>query len=193
MPPVARRRWHSLYDWLLAAAILGLLALLAARLDDVGEQRLDGRAIINDGDTLTLAGQRIRLLGIDAPEHDQVCQRKAVDYACGRQAREALSRIIDGRPVACEGWERDRYGRLLASCVVGGLDIGRTMVEAGWAVAYGEFAAEEKIARDSGAGLWAGTFERPRQWRQQHGGMAESEHDLLGRLVAWVGQLVRFW
>ena len=29
-----------------------------------------------------------------------------------------------------------------------------------------------------GAGLWAGSFERPRDWRVEHGGMAEGEHDL---------------
>lgn len=189
--PAARGPWRRLYDWLLAAAILGLLILLAARLELIGQDRVDGQPTVNDGDTLTLAGQRIRLRGIDAPEYGQVCQRGGGDYACGRRSREALVDIIDGRTVTCSGWDHDRYGRLLASCIAGDSDLNRMMVEAGWAVAYGDFATEETVARDGGLGLWAGVFDRPRDWRKQHGGMAESEHDLLGRLVAWVAQLVR--
>ena len=32
-----------------------------------------GQASVVDGDTLDIHGQRIRLAGIDAPEHDQLC------------------------------------------------------------------------------------------------------------------------
>ncbi len=191
--PAARGRWRRLYDWMLAAAILGLLILLAARLDPVAERTLNGRPTVNDGDSLTLAGQRIRLLGIDAPEYDQVCHRAGVGYACGRRARDALVDIIGGRAVTCSGWGRDRYGRLLASCMAGDSALNRMMVETGWAVAYGDFATEETAARDRGLGLWAGAFERPHDWREQHGGMTESEHDLLGRLIAWVTRLIRVW
>ena len=135
---------------------------------------------------ITLGAERIRLRGIDAPEFTQICRKDGADYPCGRRARDALAGLIGGEPVACTGWERDRYGRLLAACTAGGKDLNRELVEAGWAVAYGDFEAEEAAARQDGAGLWAGSFDRPRDWRDQHGGMAESEHGATGRILNWL-------
>ena len=189
---VPRSPWRRFWDWLLTFAILGLLILLAARLDRVETRSLEGRVVVNDGDSITLGAERIRLRGIDAPEFKQVCNRQGADYPCGRQARDALTGLIGGRPVACAGWERDRYGRLLAACTAGGKDLNRALVEAGWAVAYGDFEAEERIARQNGAGLWAGSFDPPRAWRDQHGGMAETAHGATGRIINWVREMLRF-
>ena len=116
-----RSRWRRLWDWLLTLAILGLLVLLAARLDRTETRNLDGRATVNDGDSLTLGTERIRLRGIDAPEFGQTCRKDGADYPCGRRARETLVALIAGRPVSCSGWERDKYDRLLALSKRGGL------------------------------------------------------------------------
>ena len=43
-----------------------------------------------------------------------------------------------------------------------------------------------------GAGLWAGSFERPRDWRVEHGGMAESEHDLFAQMFNWLRAIFGF-
>ena len=59
-----------------------------------------GRAVVNDGDTLTLGGERIRLRGIDAPEYTQVCMRSGVEYNCGGEAARALRALVAGRNVA---------------------------------------------------------------------------------------------
>src|SRR3954468_13280220 len=99
-------------DYALAAAILALLILVTARIDRVATRHLAGDALINDGDTITLKGERIRLLGIDAPEYNQTCERSGATYPCGRAAREALARLAGGGAIDCAGWERDRYGRL---------------------------------------------------------------------------------
>ena len=191
-PAWSRSRWRWLFDTVLTVAILGLLILLAARLDRVERRSLEGRATVNDGDSITLGADRIRLRGIDAPEFTQTCRKDGADYPCGRRARDALVGLIGGKPVACAGWERDRYGRLLAACTAGGKDINRGLVESGWAVAYGDFQAEEQAARQRGAGLWGGSFDRPREWRDQHGGMAESEHGATGRILNWLLQILRF-
>jgi endonuclease YncB( thermonuclease family) len=187
-----RSAWRKVWDWLLTFAILGLLMLLAARLDSTETRNLQGRVTINDGDSITLGTERIRLRGIDAPEFDQTCRKDGADYACGRQARQALVTLISGRPVSCSGWERDKYDRLLAICTAGGSDLNRGQVEAGWAVAYGDYRAEEAAARQKGAGLWAGSFERPRDWREMHGGMAESEHAVTGGILDWLRRMLRF-
>jgi endonuclease YncB( thermonuclease family) len=59
-------------------------------------------------------------------------------------------------------------------------------------VAYGDFEAEEGLARRNRAGLWAGKFDRPGDWRARHGGMAEAEHDSIGRILDWLRQILRF-
>jgi len=192
-PARPRSRWRRVWDWLLTFAILGLLVVLAARLDRTETRTLEGSVTVNDGDSLTIGAERIRLRGIDAPEYGQSCRKDGADYPCGRRARDALSTLIGGRPVSCSGWERDKYDRLLAACTAGGRDLNRGQVEAGWAVAYGDYRAEEAVARQNGAGLWAGSFERPRDWREMHGGMVESEHMSPGSIIDWLRQVLRFW
>lgn len=187
-----RSPWRRLWDWLLTFAILGLLILLSVRLDHTETRSLEGRVTVNDGDSITLGTERIRLRGIDAPEFDQTCRRDGADYACGRHAREALVALIGGQPVTCSGRERDRYDRLLATCTAGGKELNRGQVEAGWALAYGGYEAEQEAARRKGAGLWAGSFERPRDWRETHGGMAESEHAAPDGILEWLTRLLRF-
>jgi endonuclease YncB( thermonuclease family) len=192
-PAAPRSRWRKLWDWLLTVAILGLLILLAVRLDRTETRNIAGRVTVNDGDSVTLGKERIRLRGIDAPEFDQTCRKNGANYPCGRRARESLSALIGARPVSCSGWERDKYDRLIATCTAGGADLNRGQVEAGWAIAYGGYEAEEEVARQKGAGLWAGSFERPRDWRDMHGGMAESEHATPSSILNWLREMLRFF
>lgn len=191
-PQHPRSPLRRFLDYALAAAILALLILVTARIDRVTTRHVGGDAVVNDGDTITLKGQRIRLRGIDAPEYNQTCDKGGATYACGRAAREALVSLAGGGAIDCAGWERDRYDRLLAVCTSGGVDLNRRLVEEGWAVAYGDYADAEQSARERRVGLWAGSFERPREWRVEHGGMAESEHDLFGRIVSWLAQIFGF-
>lgn len=173
--------------------LFGLLAVLVARLDQADQQTQQGIAIVNDGDSITLGGKRIRLLGIDAPEYTQTCQRDGAGYACGRQAREALVQLIGKRPVSCSGTRHDRYGRFLGTCMAGNVDLNRAQVAAGWAVAYGGYESEEAAARTAKAGIWAGTFDRPQDWRRHHGAVPESSHgDLLALIGDWLRQALRF-
>lgn len=187
-----RSRIGRLLDYALVATILLLLAVVSTRLDRTETKRLSGEAVINDGDSITLKGERIRLRGIDAPEYRQTCRRDGTTYPCGRQAREALERLARAGALECSGWERDRYGRLLAVCTAGGVELNRRQVEQGWAVAYGDYRDAEALAREKKLGLWAGSFDRPRDWRIEHGGMAEAEHDLFGRIGNWLAAIFGF-
>lgn len=179
-------------DYALAFTILALLALVSSRLDRVETRHVAGAAVVNDGDTLTLAGERVRLRGIDAPEYNQTCARDGNEYPCGRRSREALARLIDGRPVACAGREKDRYGRLLGQCSAGAADLNKGQVAAGWAVAYGAYFDEQDQAREKRLGIWSGDFDRPRDWRESHGQMAESEHHHLGAALNWLRAIFGF-
>ena len=86
-------------------------------------------ARVIDGDTLEWKGERVRLLGFDAPEMKQTCERDGVTWLCGKEARKALANWIGAHDVKCEGDTRDKYGRLLAHCSVDGQDIGEWMPE----------------------------------------------------------------
>jgi endonuclease YncB( thermonuclease family) len=145
---------------------LALIALAAACLRDA---RVDetGRADtwctvlrVVDGDTIDCAsGIRIRLVGIDAPEGDQI--------PYGNRSRAALAqRLPRGRVVRIE---RDRehfdpYGRTLAYLWVADTMVNEGMVRDGWAVSFfvppnlryrRRLERAESAARRDGAGLWA--------------------------------------
>jgi endonuclease YncB( thermonuclease family) len=138
-----------------------------------GGPTLTGRARVIDGDTIELSGTRIRIFGIDAPEKHQFCQDGTGNrYGCGMRALNALEGRIDGQTLVCEKRDTDRYGRSVAVCRQGDADVGAWMVESGWAVAYrrygGDYAAAEDRARGRRAGIWAGSFENPADWRRNH-------------------------
>lgn len=145
----------------------GLLLLLAGC---IGSKVPEGRVQVMDGDTLRVAGETVRLFGIDAPERDQRCKdERGHDWPCGQVATTRLRQIIGGTPVTCQPRERDRFGRLVATCRAGGADIGARMVEAGMAVAYrrysGAYVAHEARAKSARRGLHVGHYTAPEAFR----------------------------
>jgi endonuclease YncB( thermonuclease family) len=141
--------------WLLAPPALG--------------QDVSGPARASDGDTLNLTGVRVRLHGIDAVELAQSCSRDGTSWACGREAADRLSSLVAGKSVRCEQRDMDDYGRIVATCRVGGTDLSAAMVDAGFAIALPQFTtayiALEARAREQRRGIWAGAFERPGDYR----------------------------
>ena len=104
-----------------------ILALLAAY--PAAAETLTGEARVIDGDTIEVAGERIRLHGIDAPESRQACMSERGLYGCGREATAAMQRAIGGQPVECKARDVDRYGRLVAVCFNDdGEDIGEALL-----------------------------------------------------------------
>ena len=92
---------------------LAILALLSLVFSAAIHAELAGSASVTDGDTLTVAGQRIRLFGIDAPESKQVCVAGGQRWRYGRFAARALREHIAGRPVVCTEPDRDRSARVV--------------------------------------------------------------------------------
>lgn len=129
-----------------------------------------GPARIVDGDSLEVAGERVRLHGIDAPEIGQLCSLKGEPWSCGRAAADLLRDLIDGQEVDCRYLGRDRYKRMIAKCKVGWLDLGAEMVTRGMAVAYlrysNDYLQNYREARGKGNGIFAGEFVEPEKWRQ---------------------------
>lgn len=131
-----------------------------------------GAPHVADGDSVTIEGTRLRLVGLDAPELSQTCRRDERGYPCGETARDHLVGLIAGRRLDCVWQTRDKYGRGLARCRAGSVDLNAAMVRDGWAVAYGGFEAEEAEARRNRRGLWAGRFEWPEDFRRRERGAA---------------------
>ena len=133
-----------------------------------------GRPRVVDGDSLEVSGHRVRLFGIDAPESLQHCSdRRGRSYACGRDARDALSEAIGRQSVSCTP-VGESYGRDVSMCNAGGRDLSEAMVRSGHALelrqySRGRYADAEREARNARRGLWAGDFEQPSQWRHEHG------------------------
>lgn len=137
-----------------------------------------GKAWVIDGDTIEVAGTRIRLEGIDAPERDQTCtDTKGADWPCGKTAARELREHIRGRELSCDKRAFDRFERVLAVCLLpDGSDVNAWMVQQGWALASGFvkiYQSEEEEAEAAKRGIWAGSFLPPRQWRRQHPRMKE--------------------
>lgn len=156
---------------LFATAIIATFGLHATA-GVAAAQMLTGVPAITDGDTIVVAGTKVRLNSIDAPETDQRCiDRDRRPYACGLNSREALQRLIGDKPVECVGDTSDVYGRRLMTCAAGGRNVNAAMVAEGWALAFvrysHDYVEQERRARKRGAGLWAGAFIAPWDWRRR--------------------------
>ena len=125
---------------------------------------------IVDGDTIDVRVssriERVRLIGIDAPERG----------ACySTQATVGLRGLVFKKRVRLQGdrsqTRRDRYGRLLAYVTLGnGSDVGRRLLQQGLATVYetrppfarrSSYLAESSRASGAGTGLWSGCGSPP--------------------------------
>lgn len=137
-------------------------------------EKKQGNVYVVDGDTLHMNGQKIRIWGIDAVELHQTCLKSVQSYECGKSARLHLQSVIGKNVPICTAKPKSpKETRTVASCQVVGKDIGREMVKSGWALDYkhfskGEYAAEERDARENKRGIWSGEFENPYVWRKSH-------------------------
>jgi len=110
-----------------STAILIGLALIAAAVLLTREQGepavLAGQASVIDGDTVRVAGQKVRLQGLAAPELSEG----------GHAATAALIRIVKGRQVSCELDGTVTYDRVVGICYVEGKDVAAELVKRGLA------------------------------------------------------------
>ena len=129
-----------------------------------------GNATVIDGDSLEIGATTVRLFGVDAPEGRQRCTRDGAPWACGEAAAEKMRTLVAGRRLVCTERDIDQYGRSVAQCTNGEVDIGAELVRAGLALAYRQFSDdyvdEEAEAKAARRGVWAGTFTPPWQWRR---------------------------
>ena len=163
----------------LFVAIALMAGSLGAASGAIAAPVITGRVVkVADGDTITImtpAGkERIRFLGIDAPEKAQT--------PWGPRARQFLSDLVMGKDVRVEQDVelRDRYGRVLGYVYIGNRFANLELVKAGLSMLYtsppnvahtDEFQRAQTEAREAGRGIWSpvdGLTESPYEYRH-HG------------------------
>ena len=177
IPPPPRGLPRRLHGWYWTLALLGsVITAITVPMCPVRDRA--GRPAwrvetVHDGDTVTCRDEkggreRIRLVGIDAPEHGQ---------PYGDESRAALAAKLAGGVVRVEGQARDQHQRLLGRLWVDDQDVNLQMVAEGWAWAFTGYAgdddleAAEATARTGRRGLWADPHPlAPSQWRATHPG-----------------------
>ena len=152
-----------------------IAALLAIILP--ASQSSAATAVVRDGNTLQLGNITYRLLEIDAPAVDQLCIDEHADvWTCGIEARDQLSKLIEGKQVRCDDMGQDPTykKRHIGACRVEGdtTSLSEWMIRKGLAVV--DDAASSRNLQDMGRareerqGLWKGCFIRPLEFRGGH-------------------------
>ena len=163
---------------LLLTAVAALLAKFSPLLENNNPScNLQGKVVkLADGDSITVLGDdnkkyKVRLSGIDTPEHDQ---------PYGDIASAFLSKKIANKTV-CVGWyKKDRYQRLVGVVRLNDEDISLSIVKAGLAWHYKAYQNEqtasdrktyakaEALAKKQHLGLWRDKRAvAPWEWRQK--------------------------
>lgn len=84
---------------------------------------------ITDGDTFRCNGARVRLLGIDAPEMPGHCRPGRRCAEGDPDAAKDYLTSITRSTVRCAPEGQDHYGRTLARCSAGGVDLSCAMLK----------------------------------------------------------------
>lgn len=163
----------------------------AAKAQQEGDT-ISGRASVIDGDTIEIAGTRVRFNGVDAPESAQLCRdAKGKNYRCGQAAAKALAAwLAKSRPVTCTFVEWDRYGRFVGDCYrADGEGISAWLVRAGHAMDWprhsgGAYANDQAEAQAAKQGIWKGEFQPPWEWRAAKQAPKSEETSAPARLLS---------
>jgi len=165
--------WLATIKRLFTSALLLVLLQAAAH---AGPGLLPGRIVrVTDGDTVTLQDEhqtlhKIRLAGIDAPE-------SKMPY--GQTATLFLTALVLGKELEAVTYKQDRYGRTIATLMLGAQDVSLAMIQAGMAWHYKHYAKEqpaaqaqayaqaEVLARTQNLALWQDSDpDAPWDWRK---------------------------
>lgn len=87
-----------------------------------------------DGDTIDFDGVPVRIQAIDTPETFR--SRCANEYRLGILAKDRLTVLLGSGEVRFEATGYDRFGRVLANVYAGKLDVGKALLDEGFALPY---------------------------------------------------------
>jgi micrococcal nuclease len=157
--------------WIFLALALPVVALGEA---PAVPQSFDATARALDGDTVAVD---FRLLGVDAFERRQLCQRTSGCWECGKAAQDFAANALRSKAATIRLTRSSSYGRPVATVTVDGRDLGERMIRAGLAVPEARYLRDDPArarqygaayanARAAKAGAFAGTWIEPSRWRK---------------------------
>lgn len=131
------------------------------------QSELSGTARVIDADTLEVAGKRVRLGGIDAPEMSERCRdARGRAWRCGVWAAERAREMLAGQRLTCLDLGERTYDRVVGRCYLHGRDLAVALIAAGaarpclrHARAQGQeraYLQAERVAIQARAGIYAG-------------------------------------
>jgi len=146
---------NNIFIALLLVAVFFVLFLFTKSEEYEKESRIVTNVV--DGDTIVVeGGQRIRLLGIDAPEKGELFYN---------ESKARLEQLVEGKEVLLEkeGENKDKYDRLLRYIFINDTNINLQLVQEGLAICYfyktskyQKACAElEESARAEQKGIWS--------------------------------------
>lgn len=103
--------------------------------------------VVIDGDTLRCGDERIRLLGIDAPEMKGCQQGRVCVEGNPIASRDNLRAAVKNKTLHIERVGQDRYGRTLALVSAGGQDLSCLQVRSRHAVYVAKWDNGQRLAR----------------------------------------------
>lgn len=142
----ARAAWRAM----IAALFLAAACASCAPLPEA--EPIGVACTATDGDTLRCGEERIRLLGIDAPELGGRCRQGRVcvdgDADAARAAlAAALRQAQDGGPLTIRRMGKDRYGRTLGAVMAADGDLSCAQLARGVAVYVRRWDERRVVAR----------------------------------------------
>ena len=137
-----------------------------------------GKAIVVDGDTIKIKGEKIRFGGIDAPESyyrgkKQTCIEDNKKVFCGQISKDKLIEKIGNNSLNCKiEKNKDRYKRSVGECFLKDESLSVFMVRNGYAFDWpryskGKFANDQEYAKKNKLGIWNMQFEYPWLWKEK--------------------------
>lgn len=119
--------------------ILCAVTSLVSPAGSTGSGEISGLATVQDGDTIYVNHQAVRLWGVDAEE---------LSEPHGDAAKFALRALIGGASVTCIPQGTRSYARTVARCYIGDAELNRSIVASGRALdcqhySAGEYRADE--------------------------------------------------
>ena len=104
---------------------MGCWAKALCALASLSAGSVEGPATVQDGDTIYVQHQAVRLWGVDAEE---------LSEPHGIRAKLALRDIIGGASVRCVFDGTRSYSRSVGRCYIGDVEINQSIVASGWAL-----------------------------------------------------------
>ncbi len=144
------------FAWCLAGVLCFMSGMELASGQDTGRPR------VIDGDTFEIAGEKIRIRGVDTPE---MKSKSEVERRAAQAAKDELERLL-GTGYSINRLGRDKYGRTVGEVYNRDGEIAEQLIEAGRGKAYlyklpkakaEKLLQAQRRAQSKGIGIWEET------------------------------------